>query len=185
AVFDADTGMRPITTDAQRSPNVIILCSAPARLFGLNVRDGAPEVYGFYLLDVDATGVSANPPSPLSGDDISLGVTPSGERIFSTSGQVLNVADQTIVHTFPVTGLVKADTTLGRVFYLTQNPPPSNTTWTIHAFNTDSFAPTGTMDIPGVNGNPSSLIRWGTNGLAFRTDSNQVFLVTSSLVSGP
>ena len=187
AAFDADTGMRSTTTDAEVSPNVIQLCTTPSVLFGLNVGDGVPTAHGFYMLNVDASGVSvASASSSLSGNDISLGVTPiGGERIFSTSGQVLDPSSLTIVHTFPVTGLVKADTALVRVFYLTQNPPPSNTTWTIRAFNIDSFAPTGTMDIPGVNGNPGSLIRWGTNGLAFRTDSNQVFLITSSLVAGP
>jgi hypothetical protein len=162
------------------------LCTAASVLFGLNVGDGAPEVRGFYELNVDASGVSViNMPIPLVGNDFSLGVDALHERIFSTSGQVLDVAEQMVVQTLPVMGLVKADSVLGRVFYLVQNPPPSNTTWTIHAFNIDGFAETGTaMDIPGVNGNPSSLIRWGTNGLAFRTDSNQVFLITSSLV-GP
>jgi len=185
AVFDAAT-MRPTTTEAGRSPNVIQLCTAASVLFGLNVGDGATEVHGFYEMNVDASGVSVfGTPIPLSGDDFSLGVDALHERIFSTSGQVLDVAEQMVVETLPVTGLVKADSVLGRVFYLTQNLPLPNTTWTIHAFNIDGFAQTGTMDIPGVNGNPSSLIRWGTNGLAFRTDSHQVFLITSSLVGGP
>jgi hypothetical protein len=178
--------MRPTTTDAGRSPNVIQYCTLASVLFGLNVGDGAAEDHGFSELTIDASGVSLlGTPIPLSGDDFSLGVDALHERIFSTSGQVLDVAEQMVVQTLPVTGLVKADSALGKVFYLTQNPPPSNTTWTIHAFNIDGFAQTGTMDIPGVNGNPSSLIRWGTNGLAFRTDSNQVFLITSSLVAGP
>jgi hypothetical protein len=188
AIYDVGTGMRATTTVAGSSPNVIQLCTDPAVLFGLNGADGPPEVRGFYVMDIDNSGVSVvNSSGMLSGNDISLGVigTPFTERIFSTSGQVLEVLplpDLPIVHTFPVTGLVKADSALGRVFYLVQS---SGTTWTIHAFKIDDYSATGTADIPGVNGNPGSLIRWGTNGLAFRTDSGQVFLITSSLVSGP
>ncbi len=182
AVFDG-AFQRSTTTDAGSSPNVIQLCSSPSVLFGLNVADGSP---GFYLLRVDSSGVVlVDRTSSLSGSDISFAATSSGERIFSTSGQVLNVADLSIVNAFPVTGLVKADATVGRVFFLTQNPAPSTTTWTLRAFDIETFAPRGNMDIPGVNGNPSSLIRWGTNGLAFRTDSGQVFLITSALVAGP
>ena len=175
--------MRPTTTDAHTSPNVIQLCTDPVVLFGLNAADGPNP--GFYVMDVDNTGViSANYSPALMGNDISLGViaSPFVEKMFSTSGQVLQVLpDLPIIHTLSVTGLVKADTALGRVFYLVHN---SGTTWTIHAFKIDdTYAETGTADIPGVNGNPSSLIRWGSDGLAFRTDSNQVFLIRSSLVA--
>src|SRR5262249_41401808 len=183
AVFDG-SAQRPTTTAVGSSPNVIQLCTSPTVLFGLNVGDGGSP--GFYQMSVAASGVTVTRnSSSMSGSDISLGLTPaSAERIFSTSGQVLNVSDLTVVHTFPTAGLVKADTTVGRVFYLTQNTPPSTTTWTLHVFDIDSFAPNGSLDIPGVNGNPGSLIRWGGDGLAFRTDASQVFLITSSLVAG-
>ncbi len=186
AIFDG-AFRRPTTTNPGSSPNVIQLCSSPSVLFGLNAGDGPPAVRGFYMLTVDANGVVVSQTNiSFSGSDISFAVTSAGEeRIFSTSGQVLNVADLSIVNAFPVTGLVKADATVGRVFFLTQNPPPSTTTWTLRAFDIVTFAPQGNMDIPGVNGNPGSLIRWGTNGLAFRTDSGQVFLFISTLIAGP
>jgi len=177
AIFDGAT-QRPTTTAAGSSPNIIELCATPSVLFGLNVGDGGPPV--FYKMSVNATGVTvANTSNLISGSDISLGVSASGERIFSTSGQVLDVANLILEHTFHATGLVKADSTVGRVFYLSQNPAPS--TWTVQIFDIDTFAPNGSLNIPGVNGNPSSLIRWGTNGLAFRTDGNQVFLITSAM----
>jgi len=187
AIYDVPVGMRPITTPAGSSPNVIQLCTDPAVVFGLNVGDGPSP--GFYVMDIDSNGVSAvNYSVELTGNDISLGVIPNSsplvEKMFSTSGQVLQVLPNLpIIHNFSLTGLVKADTALGRVFYLVQNPPPSATTWTIHAFKIDDYSATGTADIPGVNGTPSSLIRWGSDGLAFRTDSGQVFLIRSSLVA--
>jgi hypothetical protein len=131
-------------------------------------------------MSVTSTGVSVtNTSNLISGNDISLGISASGERIFSTSGQVLDVANLILEHTFQATGLVKADSIVGRVFFLSQNPAPS--TWTLQVFDIDTFAPNGSLNIPGVNGNPGSLIRWGTNGLAFRTDNNQVFLITTPL----
>jgi hypothetical protein len=36
--------------------------------------------------------------------------------------------------------------------------------------------------VPYVAGTPTSLIRWGTNGLAFRTTSSQVYIIRSPLV---
>jgi len=175
AIYDGAT-QRPTTTAAGTSPNVIQLCATPNILFGLNVGDGGPPV--FYKMSVNASGVTVtNTSNLISGSDISLGVSAAGERIFSTSGQVLDVTNLILEHTFQATGLVKADSTVGRVFYLSQDPAPS--TWTVQVFDVDTFAPNGSLKIPGVNGNPGSLIRWGTNGLAFRTDSNQVFLITS------
>src|SRR6185503_12358901 len=42
----------------------------------------------------------------------------------------------------------------------------------------------GALEIPTAAGIASSLIRWGSDGLAFRTDRNQLFLVRTSLVAG-
>jgi len=42
----------------------------------------------------------------------------------------------------------------------------------------------GELLIPGVSGTASSLVRWGTNGLAFRTSTGQVFLLQHNLIGG-
>jgi hypothetical protein len=34
--------------------------------------------------------------------------------------------------------------------------------------------------VAGATGNPASLIRWGAKGLAFRTDTGQIFMVQST-----
>src|ERR1044072_4149621 len=41
----------------------------------------------------------------------------------------------------------------------------------------------GTLNLPGVTGLPDSLVRWGTNGLAFNTPT-QVFLLQNALIGG-
>jgi hypothetical protein len=43
----------------------------------------------------------------------------------------------------------------------------------------------GTLDIGGVRGAVTSLVRWGTNGLAFRMDRDRVYLLHNSLVATP
>ena len=55
---------------------------------------------------------------------------------------------------------------------------------TLFAFSTSTFALLGTQAIPGVSGTVTSLLRWGNDGFAFRTDERQVFLFHSSL-AGP
>src|SRR5207247_503450 len=37
--------------------------------------------------------------------------------------------------------------------------------------------------VPGISGTPGSLIRWGADGLAFRTDAGQLFLIRTPLVA--
>ncbi|MET0646456.1 MAG: Calx-beta domain-containing protein, partial [Pyrinomonadaceae bacterium] len=52
----------------------------------------------------------------------------------------------------------------------------------LRAFDMDTFVPVGALPIAGIKGTPSSLVRWSANGLAFRTNAGEVFLVRSDLV---
>jgi hypothetical protein len=52
----------------------------------------------------------------------------------------------------------------------------------MRAFDLHTFLPVGAFRLPGVSGSASSLTRWGSNGLAFRTNSNQVVIVRTSLI---
>lgn len=75
--------------------------------------------------------------------------------------------------------LTVPDATTGRLFTALQ----SGSSLTIQAQNLTTLAPLGSIVIPNVNGSAGHLLRWGTNGLAFRSD-NQVFLIRSGLVNG-
>ena len=74
--------------------------------------------------------------------------------------------------------MVKSDATLGRVFSLTREGFPG--TLNIRAFDANTQQLLGSENIPGVTGDPGSLIRWGSKGLAFRTSGGQVFVIESS-----
>ena len=58
--------------------------------------------------------------------------------------------------------------------------------WTVYAWDPVTLQQVDNLPIPGVNdGGPTTLIRWGTDGLAFTISGwyqNQIYLVRSSLV---
>lgn len=105
-----------------------------------------------------------------------------GGRIYTTSGRVIDPEVRTVVGTFSLPStfgnLVKPDAAvIGRVFFLTRDG--FSGTWSIRAFDPNTRQLLGSEKIPGVTGDPGSLIRWGLKGLAFRTTGGQVFLIES------
>ena len=63
---------------------------------------------------------------------------------------------------------------------------------TLEAFDLRTNALLGSVAIPGVTGTPVKLIRWGSNGLAFLTSSNQgpqqgdgVYIISGAFVTTP
>jgi sugar lactone lactonase YvrE len=101
-------------------------------------------------------------------------------RLYGSSGQVLNPATGDLVGTFS-SGFASAfaiDSANNRAFFLTGGSP----SFQIRAFDLNTFLPVGFVNVSGVTGTPASLVRWGTNGLAFRTNTRQVFLIETALV---
>ena len=151
----------------------------------------------YQKLSVNASGVSVS--GAIYGGGTTGDFSVAGETIYSRYGKVIDPLTGTLKGTFPgVTGyswgpLVAPDPDHGRVFFLTSN---GNGGATLRAYDIDTFLPVGTLDIPGVAGTPAALVRWGADGLAFRTTgggsyyestvtaSGQVFLIQTSLVSG-
>jgi hypothetical protein len=77
------------------------------------------------------------------------------------------------------------DTAAHKAYFLSGITSSSGSTWTIRVYDTDTFLPIGFINIPNVKGPAGSLIRWGSNGLAFGTGGHQIFLVQSSLINSP
>src|ERR1041385_720099 len=139
-------------------------------------------VRGFRRCAVDAQGVT------LSYVDSS--VTPAfsarewravENRLFGSDGVVIDPLVPTVlakIPNLPQNSLLTYDATIQRVYYLV----PSGANWNLQSYEASSLSPAGTMTIFNVVGTPSSLIRWGEAGLAFRTDSNRVYVIQTSLV---
>jgi hypothetical protein len=81
-----------------------------------------------------------------------------------------------VVTNLPYSGLVCPDSLGGKVFYLSV----SGSTGTLHAVNISTLTEVGSVNVPNISGSPSSLIRWGVDGLAFRTSGNQLFLIRTT-----
>jgi uncharacterized repeat protein (TIGR01451 family) len=139
---------------------------------------------GLARLSVDASGVAlldlAQHPIPGEPADIRY----AGGRIYTTSGYVLDPEAGLLLGVLAVPGahhlgLLAPDLDAGRVFYLALNPQISGQT--LVAFDTRNLLPVGSMEIPSATGSVSSLIRWGEEGLAFRTGEDQLFLLRTPL----
>jgi hypothetical protein len=102
----------------------------------------------------------------------------SNGRVYSASGQVVDPYAPALIGSFAGSGPQAIDSSIGRAFYLTQR----GANWELRAFDLSTLQPTGTQVVANVQGTPGSLIRCGANRLAFCTTSNQLFLVSSSLV---
>ena len=108
-----------------------------------------------------------------------------GGRLFDCGGRVVDARTTRPTGKFDVSPFGKkvplADTRSRRAYILTGLDSAVGSTWTLRAFDTDTYLPVASIDIPGVRGVTGSLIRWGTDGIAFGTGGNQVFLIQSPL----
>ncbi|HWI58122.1 MAG TPA: hypothetical protein VNZ22_12910, partial [Bacillota bacterium] len=97
--------------------------------------------------------------------------------VFTAGGRVFDPEAKTNIATVPYGGLVAPDSRSGKVFYLTG----SGATYNLVCLNFTNLSLVGTVTITNVSGTPTSLVRWGNDGLAFRTTGNQVFLLRTTM----
>ncbi|HSE20332.1 MAG TPA: Calx-beta domain-containing protein, partial [Pyrinomonadaceae bacterium] len=112
----------------------------------------------------------------------------AGGLVYASTGAVVDPESNVLLGTFQGvnSSAMAVDTANHRVFYLTG----SGSGVVLQAFDSDTFLPIGSLTLPGVSGAPVSLVRWGTNGLAFNTtpsfnssDPNQVYILQTEFVS--
>jgi hypothetical protein len=177
AIYD-DGIVRPTTTPTNSISDFIkFSSSSPNILYGYN-----PETteFGFRRMAVDSSGVTVTSVTPnLIATRFCCSFRYESGLVYSTNGRVINPDTATVVGTFGIpdfSDLVVPDPANNRVYFLTG----SGSTLILKAFNATTFLQTGSLSIPGVSGSPGSFIKWGNDGLAFRTTGNQIFLVSTS-----
>lgn len=133
---------------------------------------------GFRRIRVDANGATLLEEigGMISGFDREMRC--DGGLVFTAGGRIFNPETKTFIATVPYGGLVAADAASGRVFYLNG----SGTSYNLVCLSFTNLQLAGSVAITNVSGTPTSLIRWGADGLAFRTTGNQVYLIRTSLV---
>jgi Calx-beta domain len=106
-------------------------------------------------------------------------------RVYGSAGHIIDPVSGTLIGTFPgLSGVLPftTDSAVGRAYYLTGSQQSLDYSITIRAFDINTFLQVGSLTIPGINGEVRSLIRWGSNGLAFSTEGGQLFVIQTSLI---
>lgn len=172
-IYDRDQ-MRPLVAPvfSDRAAERIEVGSNPLRVYAQN--DG---VRGFARVDVTADGATLldlhaglNPLSASVDLEWADGLLlTSYGAVIDPAGPVMLTSVPGIVSPAPVT----FDRENGRFFYLTAN----GANWELKAFDRTTFGLLDSLLITNVIGHPASLIRCGSDRLAFRTTGNQLFIV--------
>jgi hypothetical protein len=113
--------------------------------------------------------------------------------LFNSGGDVIDPEAGAILGRFTGLGfesLMAVDSAAGRVYFLTSDFFFGG--WKLVAYDMKTYLPVGFANITGFSGTPTNLVRWGSNGFAFRTGSGccpsgdgQLVLVETELVSAP
>lgn len=147
--------------------------ASPSKLYGTSFS-------GLQTLAIDASGVSVS-----SSNSFAAGarIKFSNGLIFSSSGQVINPDTNSLLGTFSNANAQAfvPDTANGRAYYLTSDQFGSGN-FVLKAYDINTFLLLGSLNISGATGTATSLLRWGPNGLAFRTSTNQLFIIQTSLI---
>lgn len=186
-----DNGVRRPTTTPQ--PDVfatskVVLSNSPSTLYALGENGG-----DFFKITISSNGISSVRRTP--GYEMVnanyLNIQFDNGLIYTDLGQVIDPETPKIIG--KLAGLsdksfmnfVVSDSSVNRIFALTGvslNDGLAHYRWTINAYDQQSLAMVGSVEIPGIVGDPKSFVRWGANGFAFRTSTNQLFVLRSSLV---
>lgn len=92
-------------------------------------------------------------------------------KVYSASGQAADAETAAVFGSFPISGFVASNAAANRIYFITW----SGSTALVFGFEISTFRPVSFLEIPNIIGTPRSLIRWGTDGLAFHTSGGQVF----------
>ncbi|HEX8423864.1 MAG TPA: hypothetical protein VF634_10660, partial [Pyrinomonadaceae bacterium] len=141
---------------------------------------GSGQYNGLQTMTIDASGVTV---TGQSVSDVRTRIRFANGLIYSANGQVVNPDTSTLLGTFSgvSAGAFVIDTVAGRAYYLTRGDSGFGAL-TLKAFNLNTFVPVGSAILSGIEGEATSLARWGANGLAFRTDKGKLYLLQTSLI---
>jgi hypothetical protein len=141
---------------------------------------GSSSYGGLQTMTVDDSGVAVASTTTFG---VSGRIKFANGLIYSSGGQVVNPETDTLLGTFSgvSTNAFAIDTAAGRAYYVTGSNFGSGAV-TLRAFDLNTFVPVGSATLSGVTGEPTTLVRWGANGLALRAGPNKLYFVQTSLI---
>ncbi len=190
AIFDDGTA-RPTTVPGALGTgnvfNTIQWGSDATRLFAADTFD---DNFYFYSISVSASGAALHHSfgSRLEFFNARIHFDSGTSLIYSDEGPSLDsngvpsgaFAAFALFNSFP-TAMIP-DSSLGTAFFAGQNQSENGPMF-VQSFDMPHFSPITSISLPNVPGNPTRLIRWAQNGLAFITDNGQVVLVGGNFIS--
>jgi hypothetical protein len=145
-------------------------------LYGQSDIEGQSQ--GLAGFSVSSTGVAVG--GTLNSGSLGLRVhyDTGTKLLYSDSGVITNPVGPAQVGTFPSGVAVVTDSTLKRAFVLTSstsnisnNSGQGATSYTLNIYDLNTLGLLNSIVIPDVLGYPTRMARWGSNGLAFVTNS--------------
>ncbi|MBW3623672.1 MAG: DUF11 domain-containing protein, partial [Armatimonadetes bacterium] len=161
--------------------SVIEFGSSPDRLYGFdNVVGSSPTTnYSFYRMRVGASGVRIVDVSRELIRQAPTDFRHADGRLYTTQGKIIDPEARIVIGTLAgASGPVLPDPEKRRVYHLSGSGAATK----LLAYDLDTLILVGSLNLPDAMGSTGSLIRWGEDGLAFRTSQNQVFLIRTPLV---
>jgi DNA-binding beta-propeller fold protein YncE len=166
-----DGAQLPQATPGFIGSNSIAYSSDPGRLYGY---DNETTDFGFRRMNVDLnSGVTIQDNTAGLINAFNATIKDDAGRVYSTNGAAIDPEPASglpqLVGTYSGVGQASAvapDSAADRVYFLSGTQ--------LLVFNQDTFTPIETFTLPASGG---SLIRWGDQGLAYRS-TNQVYLIT-------
>jgi len=171
AIYDDGTKRSQMTQGHTGSDRITRTASA-ARLFGYN---NETTEFGARTIVVTAAGLVEEAVKGGVIGGFGVDIKYDGGLVYATTGALVDPETISLLGTFPTGGLVEPDVGNGRVHFFAGT--------TLRTYHYRSFAFIGLAEISDAAGS-GTLIRWGNDGLAFRTAS-QIVIVRGTLVGNP
>ncbi|HEU4594346.1 MAG TPA: Calx-beta domain-containing protein, partial [Pyrinomonadaceae bacterium] len=190
-----DDGVRRPKMGPGNFESAIEFSDSPSRLYGTGSNAGGHDLR---KISLDAEGVTVEETftNLLQGGEIAF----DRGRLFTSAGlslfsRLFDPETGALLASFRLTdptnpfgpsclrGSLLPDPSTERVFFLCNGDSAFDNAAKIRVFDMRTFLPLGTITVPGTSGDPGKMVRWGANGLAFRTTNQQLFIIRSTLVA--
>lgn len=175
AIYDQGV-QRPQTLNGFAESDRIVFSPDPGLLY-------QRTFLGLTRARVDPQGVSEIDTTYGLFNNGPYGLVQASGLLFAASGEVVNPAGPTLLGTF-----VSTDTSFFNSTVLAE-PAKDRATFLrehIDTFRISTFTPMDSLSLPAESsGDPSDLVRWGSEGLAYRTSGDQVVILGDEPSSAP
>ncbi|MFL6515837.1 MAG: hypothetical protein ACJ8M1_12530 [Chthoniobacterales bacterium] len=180
AVYDNGT-IRPNKTQDHTGSNRIEPSADPTLFFGYN---NETTEFGFRQLLLDANGMTQTVVNTSLFGGFSSDIFSDGNMVWSSDGVEIDGLNMRRLGAFAVTspGATRPDLAANRVYFVESTYQFSYQYNTLSAYDPATFSRIRALSLPTWFDSVGSLVRWGANGLAFRTSDSLVLINSSQLV---